>query len=362
MGQEGEANVEGSEVEQRRLGRTGLKVGAIGLGTEHLVHSRENMAEVVRVAVEAGVNFVDVLYEDVEISASFWDCLAPAVAPYRDKLAVVAHWGPSYAGDVEKGRRRFEEVLERLGGSAEVGMVAVIDEEEQWQGWGRESVEVMSRYREEGKIGHIGFSGHRAATALKAVDSGLIDVLMFPINMLKHDDEEMPGLYDACQRQNVGLVAMKPYSGSTLLQVHGKPTPITPVQCLAYVLSQPVATVVPGVKTAEELRATLHYLEATQEEKQYGTAIANLPVYLEGICTYCRHCLPCPEEIEIPDLMLALDFSQAGVTDQLRSWYDGFEVKASACTECGVCMERCPFKVDVIAKMKQVVEVFEGSG
>jgi predicted aldo/keto reductase-like oxidoreductase len=34
-------------------------------------------------------------------------------------------------------------------------------------------------------------------------------------------------------------------------------------------------------------------------------------------------------------------------------------MKASACTECGACMERCPFGVDAIAKMRQAVEWFE---
>jgi hypothetical protein len=27
--------------------------------------------------------------------------------------------------------------------------------------------------------------------------------------------------------------------------------------------------------------------------------------------------------------------------------------------ECGVCMERCPFDVDILAKMREAVEVFE---
>jgi predicted aldo/keto reductase-like oxidoreductase len=40
-------------------------------------------------------------------------------------------------------------------------------------------------------------------------------------------------------------------------------------------------------------------------------------------------------------------------------WYSGFPVQASACTECNVCVERCPFEVDVIAKMRQAVELFE---
>ena len=39
--------------------------------------------------------------------------------------------------------------------------------------------------------------------------------------------------------------------------------------------------------------------------------------------------------------------------EQLREWYAGFPVKASACTECGICLERCPFDVDIMAKLEQ---------
>ncbi len=55
-----------------------------------------------------------------------------------------------------------------------------------------------------------------------------------------------------------------------------------------------------------------------------------------------------------------LGFAQGGATDELREWYGGFEVKASACTECGECMERCAFNVDVTGKMREVVALFEG--
>jgi predicted aldo/keto reductase-like oxidoreductase len=37
--------------------------------------------------------------------------------------------------------------------------------------------------------------------------------------------------------------------------------------------------------------------------------------------------------------------------EQVKEWYAGFPVKASACVECGVCVERCPFDVDILTKM-----------
>ena len=41
-----------------------------------------------------------------------------------------------------------------------------------------------------------------------------------------------------------------------------------------------------------------------------------------------------------------------------RGWYDARQAKGSDCIECEVCIERCPFGVDIIGKMQQAVEVF----
>lgn len=110
------------------------------------------------------------------------------------------------------------------------------------------------------------------------------------------------------------------------------------------------------------MRATLHYLEATEAEKDWQAAIPLMHEGLSGHCVRCNHCLPCPVDIDIGQAILFVGFTQwDGVTDGLREWYGTLPVKASACTECGVCMERCPFGVDVIAKMREAVELFEST-
>ena len=73
----------------------------------------------------------------------------------------------------------------------------------------------------------------------------------------------------------------------------------------------------------------------------------------------CQHCLPCPEGIEIGWVIWDLDQIPVRGIEQIKEWYAEFPVKASACVECGVCVERCPFDVEIIAKMREVAALFE---
>jgi len=168
-------------------------------------------------------------------------------------------------------------------------------------------------------------------------------------------DDESRALYRECADHGVGLVAMKPYAGG---QIFVKMPPISPTQCLAYVLSQPVSTAVTGVKNVEELRAALHYWVASHEEKDFGPILDNVQRYLVGDCVYCDHCLPCPQGINIGLVIHIADTAQYFPMDEIMAEYLVLPVKASECIACGECMERCPFDVDVVARMQKAAECF----
>jgi len=352
-------------MEYRTLGRTGLQVSAVGLGTEHLELDSEVMEEVLRTGVEAGLNYVDLLYVDALGSdARFWEHFGPALRRYRGSLVLQAHWNRPPHNDMDHCQRCFEDVLARVGNDfVEIGLLTMVDEDGQWSGWAQESIEHLKGYQEQGRVGHIGMSTHEASMALKAVASGLIDVLMFQVNPIRAVYYEGDrAVYQACAERSVGLVAMKPYFGGTLLTLDGKPTGITPVQCLAHVLSLPVSTTVPGARNAEELGAALRYFEATSEEKDLAPLPDKIKQSLAGHCVYCNHCHPCPQGINVSWTILITDWARGfGVNDDLSRFYADLEVKPSACTECGVCMDRCPFGVDVIARMREAVDVYQAA-
>jgi predicted aldo/keto reductase-like oxidoreductase len=344
-------------VEYRKLGRTGLDVGVIGLGTEHLERSPETWDAVLGMACEAGANYVDLLY----VEPDHWEEFGPVLRPHRNQLVLAAHWGSGARYDLEYCRKTFDNVLCQVGNDhVEVALMTMIDDgERKGMGWREASLDHLHGLQKQGRVGFIGGSAHDSGMARQAVESGMLDVLMFPVNMVGHDDEASRSLYQTCVDRGVGLVAMKPYHGGRLFSAAGKPSGITPVQCLEYVFSLPVATAVPGARNAKEFWQTLYYLHATDHERDYRPIVTDLHQRFAGQCVYCHHCLPCPEGIEVGWMIWLLDQAHGGVTDDQRGWYAEFDVPASDCVECGICAERCPFGVEAVTKLRQVAETFE---
>jgi predicted aldo/keto reductase-like oxidoreductase len=325
-------------VKYRTLGRTGLEVSEIGFGSEHMPSSREVMSEVLAVAVDAGLSYVDLLQIDPDPSSDgtgFWSNCGPPIREHRDRLVLAAHWGGGPRYDLPYCQRTFAHVLSQVGNDyVDVAIMTMVDEPDRRGAWLEESLKHLRRHQEQGHLGFIGGSGHDVAVATELVKSGLLDVFMFGVNLTKHGDEQHRALYRACVEQGVGLVAMKPYFGGTLLTVDGRSTSLTPVQCLSYVLSQPVSTTVPGVRSADQMRAALAYCAAGDEERDYAPALANMYHDLEGHCVYCNHCLPCPQGIDVATTIMLADWGTPGVNDELREWYASLKVKPGDCIRC----------------------------
>ena len=79
-----------------------------------------------------------------------------------------------------------------------------------------------------------------------------------------------------------------------------------------------------------------------------------------GQCTYCNHCSPCTVGIPIAKVNELLDKAETnGMNDDLKAQYDALPHHAGECTHCGACMSRCPFGVDIPARMDAAKALFE---
>ena len=96
-------------MEYRALGKTGLKVSAISLGTEYLVKAdQETVTAMVHGAVERGINYFDVLFADPD----YRDHFGQAFAGLREEIIITGHLPVN--DPVEGCRKSFEDHLARL--------------------------------------------------------------------------------------------------------------------------------------------------------------------------------------------------------------------------------------------------------
>lgn len=379
-------------MDYRILGRTGFKVSEIGMGCEGFLDKPYAEVEAFVDAMEAGgVNCIDLYMPNPEFRSN----LGRALRGRREKFVLQAHLCTIWKDGQYKRTRNlaevkagFEDQLQRLEtGYVEIGMIHYVDSMEDWYTVIKNGIlDYVQELKNRGRIGSAGLSSHNPAVALAAVNTGLIDVLMFSVNPcydllpasedvetlwdeetykapLVNMDPQRQELYETCQRLGVAITVMKAFGGGDLLSNNspaGKA--LTLYQCLSYALTRPaVAAVMPGARTLEELKTSIAYATASEEEKDYASALAALPkVSWKGHCMYCGHCAPCPAGIDVAAVtkFLNLAVAQGAVPETVREHYAALLHQAGECIRCGACNKRCPFEVAAMSNMEKAAELF----
>jgi uncharacterized protein len=375
------------------LGKTGMTVSEVGLGCEHLRGAKyKQVKAVIDAVLDAGINIIDVFMPEPDVRTN----VGKALAGRRDKVIIQGHIGAGlingqYARtrNLELSKFYFNDLLTRLQTDyIDIGIFHFVDSDDDFENvFNTDILKYAQGLKAKGTIKAIGMSSHNPETALRAVKTGLIDVLLFSINpafdllpptevermvSLKdlHDDKlkginpARSELYETCETKGVGITVMKGLAVGALLQAKSSPfgVAMTPLQCIHYALTRPgVASVLVGAQTPEEVRISSRYSDASDEERDYSVILANTPKYsLVGKCMYCNHCLPCSSEIDIAQLMKCLDLALGAdaVPESIRHHYSEISRTAADCIECGACESNCPFKVPVIERMKKAVYIF----
>lgn len=135
-----------------------------------------------------------------------------------------------------------------------------------------------------------------------------------------------------------------------------------PEQLIHYALSRPaVASTLIGCQTVEEVAAALAYETADRQTRDYADVLGVSPQFKQTHqCVYCNHCHPCPQHIDVAMVNRCLDLAVGGQQQQFaaKAQYTALDAHGGDCIACGVCMQRCPFGVDVISRMQNAVERF----
>lgn len=380
-------------MEYRTLGRTGIQVSVIALGCEGFIGKTEKqVGEEMAYAISEGVNFMDIYSSNPDLRRN----IGTALKGRRDKFVLQGHIGSTWENDqylrtrdMKKVVPAFETQLEQFQTDyLDIGVLHYIDAVDDFNTvFDGPFIKYAQQLKDEGKIRSIGMSSHNPTVAIRAVESGLVDVLMFSINpaydlqpanedvnvfwdenawkqSFTNIDPDREQLYSFCEQQGVGIDVMKAFGGGDLLSEKRSPfgKALTPVQCIEYALSRPgVSSVMVGCHSSEELRQALAWLTATPEERDYTQVMQNVKNFSwRGHCMYCGHCAPCSVGIDIAAVnkFYNLCEAQGVVPETVREHYRVLKHHAEECIECGLCEERCPFGVNIIDGMQRAAEKF----
>lgn len=380
-------------MEYRILGRTGIRVSAIALGCEGFMH--KSQAEVKAdfdYAIDRGINFIDIYSPNPDLRRN----IGHALRGRREEFVIQGHLCTVWENDqylrtrdTKKILPAFEQQLKELDTDyLDIGMIHYVDDEEDYNKvFGTEIIEIAKKLKARGRIRHIGMSSHNPVIARKAVETGLIDVLLFSINPAydlqpadvsiydmfeaetfatgRHNiDPEREKLYELCATAGVGIDVMKVYGGGDLLSAENSPfgKPMTPQQAIEYALTRPgVVAVMVGCKNTAEIQQAVDWCTTPQAERDYTGVLAGLDKFSwQGHCMYCGHCAPCTAKIDIAAVnkFYNLTIAQGEVPETVREHYKALKHHASECVECHACEKRCPFGVEIVKGMKLAVEKF----
>ena len=381
----------------RPLGNTGLMVSEIGMGCEGFNENDYRMTgPLFDLAEKHGINYFDLYASDPALRAA----VGNALRGRREKFIIQSHicsiWKNGQylrTRDLKETKAGFEEMMSLLNTNyIDVGMIHYCDALSDWQAILDNGIlDYAGELKKAGRIRHIGLSSHNPQVALKAVESGAVEVLMFSVNPcydlqpanedveqlwadeayaseLTNMDPERQRLYELCAERGVGITVMKCFGGGDLLDAELSPAgaALTVNQCIHYALTRPaVSVVLAGAHSEEQLLRSLAYEDASDEERDYAAAFASFPkISWKGHCMYCSHCAPCPVQISVADVTKFLNLAEAGtrtgnpVPETVREHYAVLPHHASECVQCGSCETRCPFGVSIRENMKNAEKIF----
>ena len=234
----------------RKLGRTGERVSAIGMGGYHigLASSEQESIRMVRAAIDRGLTFMDNSWDYQDGKCEVW--MGKALRDgYRQKVFLMTKFdGRTKASTA----RQIDESLQRLQ-TDHVDLMQFhenIRMEDPDRFFNDGVVDALQEAKKAGKLRYIGFTGHKDPVVhlrmleVAKAHSFHFDSAQMPLNIL--DAQFRSFAHDVVPKlveQEIAVLGMKPMAAGALPQRKLA----TGIECLHYALSLPTSVVITGM-------------------------------------------------------------------------------------------------------------------
>lgn len=372
----------------RTFGKVPWQCSSLGFGTMRLpmigtgpAIDEEKTIPLLRAGIDLGINYIDTAYTYND-GASEIVVGKALLQGYRQKVRIATKlpsWLVQTRADMD---RCFEQQLERL-------QVPHVDfyllhsmDSSRWPRLRDAGVlEWLEERRGRGQIKHAGFSFHDAPQAFAPIADGYDwEFCQIQFNYLdEHNQAGLAGL-DHAAAKGLAVIVMEPLRGGIL----ANPAPeiaalwvdnrFTPAQHgLRWVWNHPqVATVLSGMNSLEQVRQNVAAADSVEPGSLSGAELAAAnrarQAYLSKTtvpCTGCKYCQPCPQGVDIPTMFaLANDGAMFDNWDHQRRryhWVKKGNTSPEACTNCGLCAEKCPQRLEIPRLLQEVKAKLENA-
>lgn len=377
-------------MQYRRFGRTNLRISVLTFGAmripfgdlspEERARAEENAFLTMKRALEVGVNHFETArgYGNSEHLIGMW---LPHLPVRREQLIITTKIPPTQSAD--EMRRYIDESCQRMGISTIDNLdIHGINTYELLELSVRKGgcLDGIRRAMKEGLVRHLGFSTHAPLEViLDTMRTGEFESVN--LHYYYFNQRNYPAIRLA-EELDMGVLIISPTDKGG--QLHNAPAklrevtaPYTPIEInQRFLLSDPaVTTLTVGAGKPEEWDAHLRMADRVEPLTPQEQAILQRmdttmkQTLGDTYCSYCFECLPCPEDIHIPEVLRLRNMAKAfdmvefgrfryNLFGNGGHWFPG--VQADACTDCGDCLPRCPLKLNIPTLLRETHELLTG--
>ncbi len=246
------------------LGKSGLRVSRFCLGGFHMAKAgNENGVKIIHRAIDLGVTFFDSAhkYHDGRSDEVYGQALTPSM---RGKILLMSK---AQLRTEKEAMRQLEDTLRRMKTDYldlwQCHEVARHDEVDRIFGPGG-SLGAFVKAKEQGKVRHIGFTGHHDYTVHQRLLDGFDgwETVQHPVNLIDpHYLSFISNFLPNAGKKGLGRIGMK----SNAIGEITKQKVAGIRECLLFAWSQPIDTLVSGVETVEQLEENIGLLKAMKK-------------------------------------------------------------------------------------------------
>ncbi len=336
-------------MEKIRLGRTNMMVSRLGFGGIPIQRlDEEEAVDVVGRCLDLGATFIDT----ANAYTTSEERIGKAIAGRRAGLYLATKSG---ARDRDGVGRHLNRSLEKLG----------VDYIDLYQFHGVSSFAdldlvldpngpraVVEKAVKAGKVRHVGITSHSMEVAQAAVKSDQFATVMFPFNFIAAEAAEE--LLPLAREHDVGFIVMKALGGGML----GNAT-----IAFKYLLQFRDLVHIPGIELKSEFEELIKIFSGPKEMTEEETIEMQRQRDELGtrFCRRCEYCQPCPQQIPISMVMNVTGFVKRMPGKRVFAGGIAADMeRAATCNECGDCLERCPYHLEIPTRMAEKVEWYAG--